>query len=66
MAEKIDLVQISKTHDWGRGNELPICKKCGLSPIGAHIWGDDAWTAHAIKCGEELSPEGLEEEEDRR
>jgi len=30
-------------HNWSRGMELPICIVCGLSPIAAHLWGDDDW-----------------------
>lgn len=30
------------THDWEPG-ELPICKKCGKSPIGLGMWGDQDW-----------------------
>ena len=55
----IELDQISKTHDWDRGNELWVCKKCKLTPIGAHVWGDAEWTATAKKCqGRKLMTEG--------
>lgn len=59
MTEGATLEQISKTHDWDRGNELWVCKKCKLTPIGAHIWGDAAWTATAKRCrGKRLITEG--------
>ena len=28
--------------------ELPICTICGLSPIAAHLWGDDDWNQYAL------------------
>ena len=30
------------THLWYRG-ELPICVKCGATPISLGQWGDDTW-----------------------
>ena len=36
-------------HNWSRGMELPICIVCGLSPINAHLWGDDDWKQYAIE-----------------
>lgn len=30
------------THLWCRG-ELPICVKCGATPISLGQWGDDNW-----------------------
>ena len=49
------LDQVSATHDWDRGNELWVCKRCKLTPISAHIWGDDHWTADPISCEEEMA-----------
>ena len=46
------LEEISETHDWSRGNELWTCRNCRCSPISAHIWGDDEWTASAMTCKE--------------
>lgn len=66
MTEGTELDQISKTHDWRRDQlDCPTCKKCGMTPISAHIWGDDEWTAYAVRCGEKLSSEALEEEKRR-
>ena len=28
------------THIWCRGNELPVCIKCGENPISLGFWGD--------------------------
>ena len=30
--------------------ECPACLKCGLSPISAHLWGDDDWIKDPITC----------------
>jgi len=59
------LSEIKGTHDWLHGFEIPVCRKCRMSIIGAHIWGDAEWTSHAVRCGEELSEQGLREREKR-
>lgn len=32
-----------KSHLWIKGFDLPICVKCGESPISLGFWGDDKW-----------------------
>jgi len=39
------------SHEWNPNQtECPECLKCNLSPISAHIWGDDEWTKEPIYC----------------
>jgi hypothetical protein len=49
--------EANDSHDWIVGNELPICRSCGLSKISAHIWGDDDWIRKPIFCSGELAEE---------
>src|SRR3990167_4329859 len=37
-------------HDFDE-QEVPVCKKCGLSIVKAHIWGDETWTQNPVECG---------------
>jgi len=37
-----DVSQYWSTHDFTTG-ELPICRRCGLSPIALGMWGDNEW-----------------------
>ena len=40
------------SHDWDPNQtECPTCLKCGLTPISAHLWGDDEWVKYSIACG---------------
>ena len=34
--------QFYHTHDWTT-DEMPICRRCGMSPIGLGMWGDQNW-----------------------